>query len=163
MTISSCSCKNRIHIDKKKVTIVVEARTPFKSVSNWEHLNRRERSINDGYMDYKNKCKNFMMKNGFMKIYPQFEKYIVGTYIKTPLSNDKYMDSIIGFTKEKIMNHIYTVYTPYNNLYLASEDIIPCDFYGSIKSGYHTANYVSGYTYLHNLLFGKEIMSDLEN
>ena len=50
------------------------------------------------------------------------------------------MDCIVGFTKEKLMNHIYTVYTPYNNLYLSSEDIIPCDFIGSIKSGYHTAN-----------------------
>ena len=167
MFVASGSEKDKSWGNKNKKTIVVLSNTPWKWVEKWCHLNKQERKMDKGYQEYKVLCKEQMMDQGFMKIYPHLKNYISDIEIGTPLSTNQYLSTMYGecygegLTPQKMLDNNYNSITPIKNLYLTGQDIITLGYVGSMYAGYLTANQICGYTYLHNLLIGKEIMNDL--
>ena len=167
MFVASGSEKDKAWKNKNKKTIVVLSNTPWKWVEKWSDLNKRERKINKEYQEYKNLCKEKMMEQGFMKVYPHLKEYIKDIEIGTPLSTNHYLSSMYGecygegMTPQKMLNNKYTSNTPIKNLYLTGQDIITLGYVGAMYAGYLTANQISGYTYPDKLLMGREIMNDI--
>ena len=166
MFVASGSEKDKTWKYSNRKTVVVLSNTPFSWVEKWAHLNKKERKINIEYQEYKRLCQKKMMEQGFMKIYPHLKDYIKNIEVGTPLSTNEYLSTINGecygegMTPKKMLNSNYNSVTPLNNLYVTGQDIVTLGYVGSIYAGYLTANIICGYTYLHKLLMGKEIMYD---
>ena len=119
--------KDRFGADKK--TIVVLSQCPWKWVSEWDGLSAKERKQNASYQAFKTKTEEALMEQGFRKVFPQFEKYIVVKEVGTPLSTKHFLAKKHGecYGRAAVPNHWgcpdLVPATPLDNYYLTGQDM----------------------------------------
>ena len=107
------------------------------------------------------------MADGFRKVFPELERYITHTSIGTPLSTNDFLGTDEGecygrsATPSRWLCDDLSPYTPVANLYMTGQDIINLGLTGAIASGYLTANVLTGYGGLENIVLQRELCEDL--
>lgn len=108
-----------------------------------------------------------MMAQGFRKVFPELEKYIVHTSIGTPLSTNSFLGTEQGecygrsATPTRWLCPDLSPYTPVTNLFLTGQDVVTLGLTGGIAAGYLTANVLAGYGSWENIIVQREIVHDL--
>ena len=107
------------------------------------------------------------MEQGFRKVFPKLEKYIVHSSVGTPLTTNHFLGTTQGecygrsATPSRWLCPDLSPYTPVANLLLTGQDIVTLGLTGAAISGYLTANVLAGYGGWENILLQREIVLDL--
>jgi all-trans-retinol 13,14-reductase len=191
MFVASGSAKDaswdtRIGADKK--TVVVLSQCPWAWVAQWAHLSHEERRHSDSYEAFKMSTRETLMEQGFRRVFPELEKYILFSEVGTPLTTNTFLGKEHGecYGRSAMPKHWgcpeLVPQTPLMGFYQTGQDTgkhdRPMDgqysanatlvhvagtlgVAGSIAAGYLTANVVGGYGNLKNALLGKELATDV--
>jgi len=151
----------------RKKTIMVISRCPWHWVKPWASMSREARTKDAGYAAFKAKTKDVLMEDGFRKIFPELEQYIRHTSVGTPLSTNDFLGTDQGecygrsATPTRWLCPALTPYTPVKNLYMTGQDVVTLGLTGAIAAGYLTANLLTGYGGLENLVLQRQLCEDL--
>eukprot|EP00750_Incisomonas_marina_P022304 INCI4963.1.p2 GENE.INCI4963.1~~INCI4963.1.p2 ORF type:complete len:629 (-),score=107.45 INCI4963.1:2815-4701(-) len=148
---------------RNRKTVVVLSQCPWKWVSQWAQLSPKQRDRNEGYQAFKKRTEEVLMEDGFRKVFPNLEKYIVFTEVGTPLTTNHFLGKKFGecYGRAAVPKHWgcqdLHPYTPCPNYYLTGQDVGTLGVAGSLASGYTTANVVAGFGQLGAALRGAEL------
>jgi all-trans-retinol 13,14-reductase len=152
---------------KHKKTIVVLSTCPWEWVKPWAHMSHEERSKDQSYTAFKAKAKEALMEQGFRRVFPKLERYIVHTDVGTPLSTNNFLATDEGecygrsATPGRWLCPDLSPYTPVPNLYLTGQDVCTLGLTGAIFGGYLTSCAITGYGSWQNLFLMRDITDDL--
>merc|ERR1711865_1314644 len=108
-----------------------------------------------------------MGEQGFRRVFPELEKYILFTEVGTPLTTNTFLGKKHGecYGRSAMPKHWgcpeLTPYTPLEGFYQTGQDTGTLGVAGSVAAGYLTANVVGGYGSLRNALVDKELARDV--
>jgi len=150
-----------------KKTVVVLSQCPWTWVEPWAHMPHAQREKDDGYKAFKQRTREELMQQGFRKVFPHLEQYIVHTSVGTPLTTNSFLGTSQGecygrsASPSRWLCPDLSPYTPVGNLLLTGQDIVTLGLTGAIASGYLTANVLAGYGCWENIVLQREIVDDL--
>jgi len=153
---------------KNKKTIVVLAACPWSWVSEWKDLDKKGRDASKGYQSFKEATKKCLWEQGFMRVYPHLEKYVVDKEVGTPLTTNNFLAKVHGecYGRSAMPMHWgcpeLVPKTPLSGYWLTGQDTGTLGLAGSLASGYLTANVVSGCARLGNVIRALELSSAIQ-
>ena len=107
------------------------------------------------------------MEQGFRKVVPHLEPYIIHTSVGTPLTTNNFLGTTQGecygrsATPSRWLCPDLSPHTPVKGLYLTGQDVVTLGLTGGIASGYLTANVLAGYGSWENVILQRELCNDL--
>lgn len=151
-------------------TVLVLSQCPFSWVEPFAHLTTVEARRRDpGYQAFKAQAKEALMRDGFRRVFPHLERYIVHSSVGTPLTTNHFLATdegeVVGLAAlsdaARWQARDLSPYTCVANLFLTGQDVVTLGLPGALSAGYLTACAMEGYGDFPNVLLGREIMDDL--
>eukprot|EP01043_Picozoa_sp_COSAG02_P003501 COSAG02_NODE_86_length_39084_cov_17.815724_1_plen_609_part_00 len=139
MFVASGSAKDaswEVRFGANKKTVVVLSQCPWAWVAPWAHLSHEERRHSESYEAFKTLTQETLMEQGFRRVFPELEKYILFTEVGTPLTTNTFLGKKHGecYGRSAIPKHWgcpeLTPYTPLEGFYQTGQDT--GEYYGSI-------------------------------
>lgn len=139
MFVASGSAKDaswEARFGANKKTVVVLSQCPWAWVAPWAHLSHKERRHSESYEAFKTLTQETLMEQGFRRVFPELEKYILFTEVGTPLTTNTFLGKKHGecYGRSAMPKHWgcpeLTPYTPLEGFYQTGQDT--GEYYGSI-------------------------------
>jgi all-trans-retinol 13,14-reductase len=156
----------KVHIQDAHKRSVIMLCPAFEAwYSDWKNMSHDELTTCTEYIEWKRKFTLRMLEE-FYKLYPGIEYHVDLAELGTPLSTKHYLGSSQGevyglaSTKERWLEPLHPIATQHG-LYYTGQDIVTPGLAGAVSSAELTANCVTGYANLLDVLSNRDLVADL--
>ena len=157
---------NKKYPDTSNAIILTTAKKEW--FEDWENERCMKRGAD--YDGFKKQLGERMLEEGLFRFYPELREKVLEVNIGTPLSTRFYLNAHDGESYGLDMNFYRLTKavdlkpkTEIRGLYLTGQDICTLGVTGAMMSGVLTANVITGYDNMIDIILGNNIIRDLSN